>query len=126
MNPIARYLIAAIAAGVAMNIAALATFGPAQAILQNPDLQSAKFIAVFASEPPPRAAAFPLLFQLGIVGLGFVHALAFRLLYRGLPRRWIAAGLLYGVAAWMIALWCCSMDDRLSLVRILPAVERHA
>lgn len=106
MNPFVRYLIAAIAAGVAMNLAVMATFGPAQTLLADPELQSAKFIAAFTQEPLPRAATFPLLFQLGFFGLGFAHALAFQLLHRGLPRSWFSAGIVYGFAAWLIAyLW---------------------
>lgn len=106
MNPFLRYVVAAIAAGVMMNIAVLATFGPAQSLLMDPELQSAKFAAAFTEEPMPRAAEFPLLFQLGFLGLGFAHALAFQLLYRGLPRSWFSAGIVYGFAAWLIAyLW---------------------
>lgn len=106
MNPFVRYLIAAVAAGVAMNVAVMATFGPAQTILMDPDQQSAKFIAAFMEEPQPRAAEMQLLFPLGFLGLGFAHALAFQLLYRGLPRGWFSAGIVYGFAAWLIAyLW---------------------
>ncbi len=103
MNPVLRYILAGLAAGFTMLAASLATFGPAQAILADPALQSAKFLQAFAGDPPPRAAASPLIYPLGFIGLGFVHALAFQILYRGLPRNWFAAGLSYGVAAWLIA-----------------------
>ena len=103
MNPVLRYILAGLAAGFTMLAAALATFGPAQSILADPTLQSAKFLDAFAGDPPPRAAAAPLIFPLGLIGLGFLNALAFQLLYRGLPRNWFAAGLAYGFAAWLIA-----------------------
>ncbi len=103
MNPMLRYILAGLAAGFTMLAASLATFGPAQAVLADPALQSAKFLDAFNGDPPPRAASSPLIYPLGFIGLGFVHALAFQLLYRGLPRNWVAAGLTYGVAAWLIA-----------------------
>ncbi len=106
MNSLTRYIVAAVAAGLAMNIALAATFGPAQAILGDPSLQSAKFISAFTEDPQPRAAEFPLLLPLGLLGLGFAHALAFQMLHRGLPQGWVRAGLTYGFAAWLIAyLW---------------------
>ncbi len=103
MAPWLRYLLAGLAGGFAMLAASLATFGPAQAVLADPALQSEKFLAAFTGDPPPRAASAPYLIPLGFVGLGFVHALAFQLLYRGLSRNWLAAGLTFGFAAWLIA-----------------------
>ena len=101
-----RFLVAGLIAGIVMNVAVLATFGPAQAILTDPALQSAKFLAAFTEDPLPRAAAFPALFQLGFLALGFVHALAFLILKGGLGSNWLTAGLKYGFAAWLIAyLW---------------------
>lgn len=106
MNPFLRYLLASLCAGLLMLAASLVTFGPAQTILADPDLQSAKFLSAFANEPLPRAATNPLLFPLGFIGLGFANALAFQLLYRGLSRNWLVAGITYGFAAWLIAfLW---------------------
>lgn len=103
MKPFVRFVLAGLAAGVAMNVAVTATFIPAQSILADPSLQSEKFLAAFSQEPLPRAASFPYLFQTGFFGLGFVHALAFLLLYKGLSRHWLQAGLTYGFAAWLIA-----------------------
>ena len=94
---------AGLLAGLAMLLAAYATFVPAQAVLADPELQSAKFIASFAEEPLPRMAEMPWIFPGGFVGLGFVHALAFHLLRRGLPASWPRAGLVWGVAAWLVA-----------------------
>jgi hypothetical protein len=103
MNPWLRYVLAGLAAGFAMLAASMATFGPAQAILTDPALQSDKFLDAFFGDPPPRAASIPFLFPLGFIGLGFVHALAFHILYRGLSRNWVVAGATFGFAAWLIA-----------------------
>ena len=103
MPVIGRILLGAVFAGLAMNVAALLFFAPAQAVLADPELQSSKFIRAFAGDPPPRAADIPYLFQIGLMALGLPHAIAFQLIYRGLPRNWFAAGLVYGFAAWLIA-----------------------
>lgn len=103
MRTVFRLTGSGLLAGVAMLVAALLTFGPAQALLADPELQSAKFVAAFAEEPLPRMAEHPWLLPAAFLGLGFAHAPAFLLLRRGLPASWPRAGAVYGVAAWLIA-----------------------
>ncbi|MBB5519276.1 hypothetical protein [Amphiplicatus metriothermophilus] len=106
MTVLRRIVAAGFFGALAFAVGLMATFGPAQQILADPELQSAKFIAAFAGDPPPRMNASPFVLPLGVLVAGLAHATAFQLVYRGLPRNWFAAGLVYGLAAWLIgALW---------------------
>lgn len=50
-------------------------FGPAQAILADPDRQSAKFLAVMGQmEPLPRVAQAPWILIAGLFGIACIHA----------------------------------------------------
>lgn len=100
-----RAALAGAAGGVAWNAGFAAFFLPAQGILGDPDLQSAKFIAVFATlEPLPRMAAAFWILPLGLFVLGFIYGVVYAVIARGLPgRNWLSRGLSFGIVAWALA-----------------------
>jgi hypothetical protein len=103
LRSILRLLLAAVAAGLAMNVGMVLFFGPAQALLTDPGLQSEKFLAAFTEAPLPRVAEAPWLLPVGLLALGLPHAAAFHLVRRGLPQGWPSAGATYGFVAWLVA-----------------------
>ena len=97
-----RGLVAGLAGGVAWLAAMLLIFGPAQRILTDPELQSAKFLAAFGGTPPPRMSAAPWVVPAGILAI----AVLWGFLYVGLTRSWTGAlwrrGLRFGGIAWVL------------------------
>ncbi len=76
----------------------------ARGILLNPDIQSAKLIAVWQEmEPIPLAIVNPALFSAGIALIGGVHGLVFAGIVRGLPKDVLKRGLAYGAILWAVA-----------------------
>jgi hypothetical protein len=64
-----------VAGGVAWLLGMAIFFGPAQAILTDPKLQSAKLNAVFQSITPlPRTLGQPMLLLAGLVGISLIYA----------------------------------------------------
>lgn len=103
MRMLFRILTAALAGAAGWWIGFQLLFMPAQAILADPALQSAKFIAVFAELPPvPRTAQQPWLLPAGFAMLALIQALVFALIRRGLPRGRVARGLAFGLVAWAL------------------------
>lgn len=100
-------LVSIIAAGIAGGLAWLlgltVFFGPAQAILADPALQSAKFLRVFTEiEPLPRVATNPWVLPLALTIIGVIHASVFAALRQGLPGRGWRKGSTFGLAVWAL------------------------
>lgn len=97
-------LASGVAGGLAWILALNAFFGPAQVILANPEHQSAKFLAVFgAIEPLPRAAENGWIVPVGLLVLGVLYGLAYRLARPAFAgRRWWRKGLTFGGLAWLL------------------------
>lgn len=102
-----RALLAGVAGGAAWAVAMLALFGPAQAILADPSLQSQKFLDVFVTEPLPHTAENSLILPAGLLVLGILYAAIFAVVRPALPgSSRLAKGLGFGVMAWLLAfLW---------------------
>ena len=101
-----RIIIMGIAAAAAWLLGFIVFFGPAQRVLTDPDLQSAKFLSVMggAVAPPPRIAEHPWILPVGLVIIGIVYAIVFSLLPLGGGR--LRRGSLFGLIAWaLMAPW---------------------
>jgi len=98
-----RVLLAGLSGGIVWLLAMLALFGPAQRLLTDPRLQSAKFIAAFADPvAPPRAATAPWIIPAGVVIIATGFALAYGLVHPALGATRIRRGILFGFVAWLL------------------------
>ena len=98
-----RGIVAGLAGGVAWFVGLLLFFGPAQVLLTDPDLQSAKMLAAFGgAPPPPRAAEAQVLVVAGI----FAIAVVYGLVYVGIASSWAGAwwrrGLKFALVSWAL------------------------
>jgi hypothetical protein len=72
---VAKITASGFAGGIAWQLGMLIFFGPAQVILADPVLQSAKFNAVFQTIAPlPRTTGQPMLMWAGLVGIALIYA----------------------------------------------------
>lgn len=105
MNRLLGRIITGIAGGIAWIAGMLIFFGPAQAVLADPELQSEKFFSVMADpiHPPRMAEAFWIL-PAGLMVLGFIYGIVFTVIVRGVPgKSTTARGLAFGVIVWALA-----------------------
>jgi hypothetical protein len=100
-------LIAGIAGGIAWILAMMAFFGPAQAVLADPERQSAKFLSVMgALEPLPKVTSQPWILPAGILALAVIHAAVYGAIRDGLRGGRFVRGLKFGAVAWaLMAPW---------------------
>ncbi len=105
MNRQIGTIVTGIAGGIAWIAGMMIFFGPAQAILADPELQSAKFLAVMTDQVnPPRMAESFWILPAGVMVLGVVYAIVFTLIERGIPgKSTTARGLAFGAILWAIA-----------------------
>jgi hypothetical protein len=94
--------LAGVAGAVAWWIGMQLFFGPAQAILADPALQSAKLEAIFTMAPPPRIAVDPWLLPVGMFVTALFQAAVFAFIRSALPAGLIARGLAFGAVAWAL------------------------
>lgn len=97
-----RGLLAGLAGGVAWLAGIFLIFGPAQAVLADPELQSAKFLAAFTSGPPPRMSEAPWLLVVGLLTIGILWGWIYVWLSRAWPDRWWKRGLRFALVAWVL------------------------
>ena len=98
-----RVIVAGIAGALAWYLGLLLFFGPAQAILSDPALQSPKFLAVFTQiEPLPRAATQPWLLFVGLAIIGVIYSAVFTTLQARLPGEGWRKGTAFGLIAWAL------------------------
>lgn len=97
-----RIVAAGTAAAFAWCVGIVVVFGPAQALLADPERQSAKFLAAFSEPPLPRMAEQPVVLPIGLLVVGLAHALAYRWVGRTLPGPGWRRGLAFGVLAWAL------------------------
>lgn len=99
-----RALGAGFAGGLAWIAATLLLFGPAQAILANPDFQSEKFLFVMGQlEPLPYTAESLWILPAGILLIGLLYGVVYhfiRVAFAGRP--WWRKGVLFGWVAWAL------------------------
>ncbi len=101
-NDWVRGLIAGIAGGAAWFIGILLFFGPAQIILTNPDLQSAKMLVVFTEEPLPRASEAPWILIAGLFTIGALWGMVYVYLIPAFKGSWWKRGLRFGAIGWIL------------------------
>jgi hypothetical protein len=101
---LARGLAAGLAGGAAWIAAMAAFFGPAQAVLADPDRQSAKFLAVMGQiEPLPRVAGAPWILVAGLIGIACIYGGVYHFVRPAFGRRrWWHKGLGFGAVAWAL------------------------
>jgi hypothetical protein len=98
-----RTLRAALAGSVACWWGFLLLFLPAQAILSDPALRSAQFIAVLADLPTAsRSFSSPWLVPAGMAVLALIQAVVFARIRKGLPAGSAARGLTFGGVSWAL------------------------
>jgi hypothetical protein len=98
-----RAAAAGLAGGVAWFLGLAAVFGPAQAILADPALQSAKMLAAFApGEGGPRHDASPAILIVGILGIGVLWGLVFGGVASTWKGPWWRRGLLFGLVGFVL------------------------
>ena len=96
-----RFPATALAASVGWFVGFQLSFVPAQSILTDPARQSAKFLAIFFSVPPPPRIASPPEFLALVLVLGVFLALGHRLSRPDPTRPWWRRGLRFGALAWL-------------------------
>jgi hypothetical protein len=102
-----RYLgkiaVSGVAGGVAWQLGMMTFFGPAQAILTDPKLQSAKFNAVFQSITPlPRTLGQPMLLLSGLVGISLIYAVVYTAIRAALGGTLIQRSGKFGLILWAV------------------------
>ena len=102
-----RASIAGLAGGGAWFLGLILLFGPAQGVLTDPALQSAKMLHAFApGDDAPKAYAEPSLVICGLLVIGLAWGWVFAWISEGWGGRWWTRGLRFGLAAWVLmALW---------------------
>ena len=97
-----RILRAGIAGALAWWAGLMFIFGAAQSVLADPAFQSAKMMAVYDMQPPPRIAVEPWLLPFGIFLIALVHACVFAYLRPAFPAGVVRRGLAFGAVAWAL------------------------
>ena len=97
-----RGLFAGLAGGVAWILCMLLFFFPAQSILANPSLQSAKFLAAFTSEPLPRIDAAPWFLHAAVLSIGILWGWVYLWIASAWSGSWWKRGLRFGITAWVL------------------------
>jgi len=101
--PFLRASVAGLAGGVAWFLGILLVFGPAQAVLGDPGVQSAKLLAAFGPEPAaPRMIEAPALVLAGLLGIGLLWGWVYAWLAGFWPGSWWRRGLRFGVVGWVL------------------------
>lgn len=101
-----RGALAGLVGGVAWFVALLLFFGPAQIILADETLQSAKMLAAFTEEPLPRAAEAPWILIVGLLAIGALWGLVYAWLvhFGGVWKDsgWFKRGVRFGAVGWTL------------------------
>jgi len=95
---------AGIAGGLAWIFALIIFFGPAQAILANPDFQSQKFLFVMGQlEPLPHTAGSWWILPAAILAIGVLYGIVYHFVRRAFPKQpWWKKGIQFGLVAWAL------------------------
>ena len=99
---IIRGLLAGLAGGIAWLLGIQVFFGPAQGLLQDPNRQSAKMLAAFAGNPPPRMGEAPGIVIAGFLCIGMLWGVVYALVSRPWTSAWWKRGLCFGALGWAL------------------------
>lgn len=102
MRTLLRILVSGLAAAAAWWVGLLVVFGPAQAILADPESQSPKFLSAFTEPPLPRMAEQPEILPLGLLLIGLIYASTYEWLGARLSGGRIRSGVTFGFLAWAL------------------------
>ena len=102
MRKIARGLLSGLAGGMAWIVGMAVFFGPAQAILTNPALQSAKMNAAFSNHPLPRGSETAWIVPVGLLLIGCLWGIVYVWLTQSWSGPWWRRGLIFGALAWTL------------------------
>jgi hypothetical protein len=99
-----RAIISGLAGGLAWICAMILFFGPAQAILANPEYQSQKFLTVMGQlEPLPYTAGAWWILPVGLLTIGVLYGIVYHFIRRAFPEKpWWKKGLQFGLVAWVL------------------------
>jgi hypothetical protein len=101
-SPLLRGLVAGLCGGLAWLVGLVVFFGPAQAVLGDPALQSEKMLHAFHSEPGPRLSAAPWLLIVGLLIIGAMWGGIYVWLSRDWAGAWWRRGLRFGAVGWVL------------------------
>ena len=102
LHSVLQVLPGGLAGAVAWWAGLLLVFGPAQALLADPSLQSAKFLAAFMEPPLPRMAGHPEILAVGLLTIALVHAAVYTTLRPKLNGGAWRRGATFGLIAWAL------------------------
>lgn len=102
LRPILQVLLGGLAGAVAWWAGLLLVFGPAQAMLADPSLQSAKFLSAFMEPPLPRMAGNPAILSGGLLLVALIHAAVYATLHPKLNGSAWRRGASFGLIAWAL------------------------
>jgi len=100
----ARWFLSGVAGTVAWFAGILIFFGPAQLLLTDAKLQSAKMIDAFTAEPLPRIAEAPWILPVGLLVVNLCVAAAYRLVRSALAGSAWSRGAKFGLLLWLVAI----------------------
>ncbi|MFA0814071.1 DUF6789 family protein [Microbulbifer epialgicus] len=98
-----RVFLSGVAGGVAWVLGMLIFFGPAQTILADPQLQSAKFLTVVKQmEPLPRMADNLWVGVLGLLMIGVIYGIVFSFIESLMSGKSLIKGVKFGAISWAL------------------------
>jgi hypothetical protein len=99
-----RAIVAGLAGGLAWLVSIMLFFGPAQAILANPEYQSEKFLTVMGQlEPLPYSVEIWWVLPLGLLAIGAMYGVVYHFIRRAFSDKpWWKKGLQFGLVAWAL------------------------
>lgn len=102
-SKILNVIVSGLAGGVVWMLSIFIFFGPTQAILANPDYQSAKFLLVMTElEPYPRVSDSIWILVTGVLIICILYALVYRTIRKALAGNWRKKGMKFGLIAWAL------------------------
>lgn len=97
-----RGAIAGVVGGAAWFVGLLLFFVPAQLILADPNLQSAKMLAAFTEEPLPRSADAPWILIVGLLIIGMLWGLVYAWIASAWAAAWWKRGVRFAAVSWVL------------------------
>jgi hypothetical protein len=97
-----RSSLAGLAGGMAWYVGMLLVFGSVQGILNDPNLQSAKMLAVFQNLPSPRSSGNPEIILIGLAIIGIVWGWVYAIVARAWRVVWWQRGARFAALAWAL------------------------
>lgn len=98
-----RIFVSGLSGGIAWIAGMWLFFGPAQRILADRELQSAKFVTVMEQlEPLPRIAGNMWIIFVGLLVIGIIHSIVFSIVAPGFSGNSVQKGVKFGFISWAL------------------------